>query len=218
MNLRENRMWHTVTVLHIIITTDAVSPSGKLEADSCLCACVFLREMFSVYSTSKGNSNPVHVRTGPESFRGFSFSEFLDSRHIQVARLSALGTGRLYTHTHTPQTQSQYSFLLGTESTPRPYCGRNEKSQSVRKRSSAGRQPTRLSLTNPLYVNVVKERCLQQSVWLPWAACELRHIIWHSLNDIYGGKRDFDICFKEGSPFTNGWLIFLKGQYKTLTL
>jgi hypothetical protein len=40
---------------------------------------------------------PVHTYVGPEGFRILRFSWFLDSRHMKVARLSALLTGLLYT-------------------------------------------------------------------------------------------------------------------------
>ena len=45
----------------------------------------------------------------------------LDIRHMKAVRSSASRTGRLY-----PQECSWYSFSLGAESTPRPWCGRKE--------------------------------------------------------------------------------------------
>jgi hypothetical protein len=37
-----------------------------------------------------------HNWTGSEGFRSLRVSEFLDNQYMNVARLSALGTGRLY--------------------------------------------------------------------------------------------------------------------------
>src|SRR5215469_16469437 len=45
----------------------------------------------------------------------------LDDRHMNVARLSALRTGRLY-----PQGIPRYSFLLEADANPRPWCGRKD--------------------------------------------------------------------------------------------
>jgi len=39
---------------------------------------------------------PIQAWTGPEGSRRLRLPEFLDSRHMEVANLSALHTGRLY--------------------------------------------------------------------------------------------------------------------------
>jgi hypothetical protein len=48
----------------------------------------------------------------------------------QISRQSALEGGKVVSHTHrpslTPRKHSWYSFLLETESTPGPYCGRKD--------------------------------------------------------------------------------------------
>ena len=62
--------------------------------------------------------------SGPVWSRGFQVvwaSRYHDIRHVQVVRLSASRTGRLY-----PQECSWYSFSLGAESTPGPWYGRKE--------------------------------------------------------------------------------------------
>jgi len=58
---------------------------------------------------------------GPEGSRRFRLPDFHDIRHMKVMRLSASRTGRLY-----PEECSWYSFSLGAESTPGPWCGRKE--------------------------------------------------------------------------------------------
>jgi hypothetical protein len=42
--------------------------------------------------------------TGPEGSRSLRFPEFLDNRHMKVAKLSALGTGHLYSPGNIPGT------------------------------------------------------------------------------------------------------------------
>jgi len=66
--------------------------------------------------TYNKNVKQSHYRPGqalriPES----EAPTFQDNRHMKVARLSALRTGRLY-----PRNYSCYSFLLEAESTPGP--------------------------------------------------------------------------------------------------
>jgi hypothetical protein len=50
-------------------------------------------------------------------WRRFMLPDFHDIRHLKVVRSSPSRTGRLY-----PQECSWYSFSLGTESTPGPWC------------------------------------------------------------------------------------------------
>ena len=47
--------------------------------------------------------------------------DFHNIRHMKVVRLSASRTGGLY-----PRKYSWYSFSVGAESTPGPWCGRKE--------------------------------------------------------------------------------------------
>jgi hypothetical protein len=65
----------------------------------------------------KGKGKTFHMQawTGPEDSRRLRLSEFLDTRHMKVARLSPLNTGRLY-----PISYCCYSFLLKDESNPDP--------------------------------------------------------------------------------------------------
>ena len=67
----------------------------------------------------KGKAIAVQTWTGPESSRRLRVSECPNSRHMKVARLSALRTGRLYP----PGRYSWYSFLLEAEMTAWPKCG-----------------------------------------------------------------------------------------------
>ena len=64
---------------------------------------------------------PLQARCGPEGSRRFRLPDFHDILHVKVVRSSASLTGRLY-----PQECSWYSFSLGAESTPGPWCGRKE--------------------------------------------------------------------------------------------
>jgi len=52
----------------------------------------------------------------PRGFEKFEDSAFQDNRHMEVVRLSALRTGRLYP----PRKYSWYLFLFEAESTPEP--------------------------------------------------------------------------------------------------
>jgi hypothetical protein len=60
---------------------------------------------------------PVLAWTGPEGSRISKRPEFLNSRHMKVVRLSALGTGRLH---------PQEIFMLEAEWTPGPQCSRKD--------------------------------------------------------------------------------------------
>ena len=61
-------------------------------------------------------ANPLQAWKGPWGSRSLRLPEFLENRHMNVARLSAVHTGPLYAPGGTPS----YSLLLQTESTPRP--------------------------------------------------------------------------------------------------
>ena len=78
---------------------------------------------FEVKGKGKGKVVPSQARCGPERSRRFRLPDFHDIRHMKVVRSSVSRTGRLY-----PQECSWYSFLLGAESTPGPWCGRREMS------------------------------------------------------------------------------------------
>jgi hypothetical protein len=69
----------------------------------------------------KGKVVLLQARCGPEVSRRFRLPDFHDIRHMKVVRSSASRTGCLY-----PQKCSWYSFSLGAESTPGPWCGRKE--------------------------------------------------------------------------------------------
>jgi hypothetical protein len=68
--------------------------------------------------------------TGSEGSTSLRLPELIDNRHMKVARLLAISTGRLYLQ-NIPMLW--YSFLSQTESTPGSKCGRkdyvNKKSQ-----------------------------------------------------------------------------------------
>jgi hypothetical protein len=51
---------------------------------------------------------PLLAWIGPEVFRKLRLPEFLDNRHIKVARLSSLSTGRLYSPGNIPGTYFCY--------------------------------------------------------------------------------------------------------------
>jgi hypothetical protein len=70
----------------------------------------------------KGKVVPLQARCDLEGSRRFRLPDFHDIRHMKVVRSSASRTGRL-----NPQECSWYSFSLGAESTPGPWCGRKEK-------------------------------------------------------------------------------------------
>jgi len=60
-------------------------------------------------------------RCGPEGSRTFRLPDFHRIPHMNVVTSSASRTDRLY-----PQECTWYSFSLGAESTPGPWCGRKE--------------------------------------------------------------------------------------------
>ena len=60
--------------------------------------------------------NPITGLDRPRWFQDVEAPRFQDSRHMNVVRLSAVRTGRLYP----PRRYSWYSFLLEAESTPGP--------------------------------------------------------------------------------------------------
>jgi hypothetical protein len=72
-------------------------------------------------SNYKSKVVPLRVRCGPEGSRRFRLPGFHDIRHMKLMRSPASPTGRLY-----PQECSWYSFSLGAEVTPEPWCGRKE--------------------------------------------------------------------------------------------
>jgi hypothetical protein len=70
----------------------------------------------------KDKAMPMQAWAGPLESRRLSVLEFKYNRHMKVVRLSAVRTGQIY-----PQNKySWYSFLLEVESTPGPYCSRND--------------------------------------------------------------------------------------------
>jgi hypothetical protein len=73
---------------------------------------VFLMLYLCTIGKGKGKAIPLQVWTGTENFR----------RHMKLVRLSVLLTGRLYP----PTKYLWYSFLLQSESTPGPLCGRKD--------------------------------------------------------------------------------------------
>jgi hypothetical protein len=80
-----------------------------------VCIWIYVSQMVSV---KKGKGVPQQARCGPECSRRFSFPAFNDIRHVNVVRLSASRTGRVY-----PQGSSWYLFSLGAKSTQGPwYC------------------------------------------------------------------------------------------------
>ena len=69
----------------------------------------------------KGRVVPLQARYDPEGTRRFRLPDFHDIRHMKVVRSLASRTGPLY-----PQECYWYSFSLGAESTPGPWCGWKE--------------------------------------------------------------------------------------------
>ena len=80
------------------------------------------RYFFILFSAvlDKGKALPFQAIGGPEGSRKLRPLDFLTTARYG-GRLSAVRTGRLY-----PQGYSWYSFSLGSESTPGPWCGRKE--------------------------------------------------------------------------------------------
>jgi hypothetical protein len=64
----------------------------------------------------EGKINPITGLDRPVGFHEVEAVRFQDNRHMNVVRLSALLTGRLFN----PRNYSWYSFLLESESTPVP--------------------------------------------------------------------------------------------------
>jgi len=63
---------------------------------------------------------PIEAWTGPEGSKRLRLPEFVDIRHMKVARLSALNTG-IY-----PRKYSRFSFLFKAESSPGIQRGRKD--------------------------------------------------------------------------------------------
>ena len=84
----------------------------------------------------KCNNQCITGLDRPWRFQGFEAHRLQDNRHTKVVSLSALCTGP-----STPRKYSWYSFLLQTESTPGPQCGRknfaNEKLQRNHRESNS---------------------------------------------------------------------------------
>jgi hypothetical protein len=58
--------------------------------------CYVWKSNFLKKTTVKGKAITIQARAGPEGSRKLRITKFLENRHIEVARLSALQTGRLY--------------------------------------------------------------------------------------------------------------------------
>jgi len=56
----------------------------------------FLRVSTQLLLEVKDTTNPIQACRGPEGSRRLRLPEFLDSRHMKVVSLSALGTGHFY--------------------------------------------------------------------------------------------------------------------------
>jgi hypothetical protein len=89
----------------------------------------------------KGKAIPLQA---PEGSRKVEVPIFQDNQHMNVVRLSALRTGRLYPHSK----HSWYSFLLETESAPQCH-------------SAARKIPMKTSGIEPATFRLVA-RCLNQ--------------------------------------------------------
>jgi hypothetical protein len=58
--------------------------------------CSRIATSFFVHKSLKDKAIPVQALTGPEGFKSLRLPRFKDNRHMKVAKLSALRTGRLY--------------------------------------------------------------------------------------------------------------------------
>ena len=58
----------------------------------CVCVCVCVSHQLNIMV----KTIPLQAWGGSYGARRLRLSEFLDNRHMKVARLPALGTGRLY--------------------------------------------------------------------------------------------------------------------------
>ena len=83
-----------------------------------------------------GKSVPLHAWTGPEDSRKLRLPDFMTTAQ-DGGRLSALCTSCLYP----PGKYSWYSFRLEAESTPGPYCDRNNFMSMKNPLAPAGIEP-----------------------------------------------------------------------------
>jgi hypothetical protein len=75
------------------------------DPQPCDVSCNYSHALSSCPHTSgKGKATPLQAWTGPWGSRRLRLPEFLDSRHVKVVRLSALGAGRLYPQGKIPGT------------------------------------------------------------------------------------------------------------------
>jgi hypothetical protein len=122
--LRQDRL---LSVTEISKAVKLCSLRARIRGSGCGGVIQKYRELcFDVNSLSHGNKTLFcYPYTGLDTPRGFQEVEapiFQDNRHMNVVRLSALRTGRLYP----PRKYSWYSFLLEAESTPGPQCDRQD--------------------------------------------------------------------------------------------
>jgi len=103
----------------------------------------------------KGKAISVQAWTGPEGFRRMTLSDFEIIGIYRLVRLSAPGTGRLYT----PENISWYSFLLEAESTPGTWCARKDYGMT-----SSGIEPAIFRLV----VQCLDQLCHRVKIQLSW--------------------------------------------------